>query len=429
MKLSNKSKFIIWLAVDAVLLIVIIALAVAVVRGKNDETPGGNSTTPTQGATVPDAGGEEASPDETTPSTTPTPVTNVVGWNEHENGKQYVDEDNNLLMSTKKTIDGNTYFFDEKGYVRTGWYTDARDGETYYLGTDGVMVKGGNVVIDGVEQAFDENGKWRGKAADVAPTATPTPTPIPTTAPTSAPTLDTDKYSMYSPVAESWWYERMKDHVPSTAYGYDIKYSYDKCETYYINKNVAAGDKVIYLTFDCGYENGYTGAILDTLKKHNAQATFFVTKSYIRDAADLVKRMKEEGHFVGNHTCTHPNLGEATTEKVIKEITDCADYMKEKTGYTMDPYLRPPEGAYSERSLHITMDLGYKTILWSLAYADWDPNDQPGKQFVIDHFTKYHHNGGIPLIHVVSESNMQALDEVLTMLENEGYRFGSLSEL
>ena len=437
MKLSKKNSFILWLAVDAVLLIAIIVLAVLLVKAKsgNNEASSELSPTPTMAVSNADEDekqGENESKEDPSPTPTvaPTPTTTVVGWNERETGRQYVDEDNNLLMSTKKTIDGQTYFFDEKGFVRTGWYNNEKDGETYYLGEDGAMVAGITTMVDGVEQVFDAEGKWLGTAEEVAakaPTATPTPTPP--QLPTETPVIEDDQYSQYSTKAEGWWFERKADHSQSTAWGYDTKYKFEQNNTFYVDKTVSDDDKVIYLTFDCGYENGYTDEILDTLKKHNAKAVFFVTQTYIRDATDLVLRMKEEGHLVGNHTVTHPNLANCSTEKVVKELTDCANYMKEKTGYSMDPFMRPPEGAYSEKSLQITQDLGYKTILWSIAYLDWDTANQPGKDYVVDHFTKYHHNGAIPLIHVVSESNMQALDDVLTMLENEGYRFASVTEL
>ena len=430
MKLSNKNRTILILAVDAVMLIAIIVLAVLLVKSKSGNTPANNELSPTPTITVADDKNGTGEGEHEVATTAPTPTTTVVGWNERETGRQYVDADNNLLMSTKKVIDGQTYFFDEKGFVRTGWYNNEKDGETYYLGNDGAMVAGMTTVVDGVEQVFDEEGKWLGTAAEVAakaPTATPTPTPP--QLPEETPVIEDDKYAQYSTKAEGWWFERKTDHSASGAYGYDTKYKFEQNGTYYINKNVSDDDKVIYLTFDCGYENGYTDEILDTLKKHNAHGVFFVTKSYIRDASELVIRMKEEGHLVGNHTVSHPNLAKCETAKVVQELTECADFMKEKTGYSMDPFMRPPEGAYSEKSLQITGDLGYKTILWSMAYLDWDTANQPGKDYVVNHFTKYHHNGAIPLIHVVSESNMQALDDVLTMLENEGYRFGSVTEL
>ena len=123
----------------------------------------------------------------------------------------------------------------------------------------------------------------------------------------------------------AWWFKRNTEHQRS---GAQDKIDIEKYDAYYLGKD----EKVIYLTFDCGYENGFTPQILDTLKKHNAKAIFFVTKTFIRDNIDLVKRMKEEGHFVGNHTCSHPSMPTESSEEVIKEITECATYMKEQTG-------------------------------------------------------------------------------------------------
>ncbi|MDO5127139.1 MAG: polysaccharide deacetylase family protein [Eubacteriales bacterium] len=226
----------------------------------------------------------------------------------------------------------------------------------------------------------------------------------------------------------SWWIKRDNHHGQS---GCDDTLVIGEYGAYYVDPTVADNttESVIYLTFDCGYENGYTDAILDCLKSHDATACFFVTKTYIRDNAELVKRMKEEGHLVGNHTITHPSMPEKSYEEIIQEVDGCANYMKEVTGYEMDPYLRPPRGEYSARTLMLTHDLGFKTVFWSMAYKDYDVNDQPGADYVISHFRKYHHNGAIVLMHNVSVSNKEALDTVLTDLENEGYRFASLNEL
>ena len=185
----------------------------------------------------------------------------------------------------------------------------------------------------------------------------------------------------------------------------------------------------MYLTFDCGYENGYTEQMLDVLKKHNAKGCFFVTMTYIRDNPDIVKRMKEEGHQVGNHTVHHPCMPEKSVEEQKSELKECSDFMRNETGYEMDMYFRPPSGEYSEQVLQLAKDMGYKTIFWSMAYLDYDVNNQPGADYVIDHFAKYYHPGAIPLIHNVSSSNAQALDTVLTNLEKEGYEFRSLNEM
>jgi peptidoglycan-N-acetylmuramic acid deacetylase len=232
-------------------------------------------------------------------------------------------------------------------------------------------------------------------------------------------------YDACSNTKYSWYIVRDKNHGISDC---DHSFSIEQYDGYYVNTE-AGEEKVMYLTFDCGYENGYTEEMLDILKKHNAKACFFVTQTYIRDNVEIVKRMKEEGHQVGNHTVTHPSMPDISVEKMKEELNTCADYMKEATGYDMDMYFRPPSGEYSERVLQLAKDMGYKTIFWSMAYLDYDVNNQPGKDFVIEHFEKYYHNGAIPLIHNVSQSNAEALDTVLTNLENLGYRFASLDEM
>jgi peptidoglycan-N-acetylmuramic acid deacetylase len=188
-------------------------------------------------------------------------------------------------------------------------------------------------------------------------------------------------------------------------------------------------EKVIYLTIDCGYDNGLTAGMLDVMKKYDVPACFFVTQTYIRDNVELVKRMKEEGHQVGNHTITHPVLTNKSYSEILQELSGCYDYMKEATGYDMDPYFRPPCGEYSERVLAIAKDLGYKTIFWSMAFYDYDVNKQPGADYVIEHFNKYAHNGAIILLHNVSTSNAEALETVIKNLQAQGYRFASLNEL
>lgn len=235
-----------------------------------------------------------------------------------------------------------------------------------------------------------------------------------------------DNYSKYSNKKYAWWIKRNKNNKPLDEVS-PIKL--EKYDAYGINKYVGEKDTVIYLTFDCGYENGYTNKLLDILKKHKAKAMFFVTKPFIKGNVKLVKRMKKEGHMVGNHTSSHPSLPDKTVAQIKEEINECSDFFKEQTGYDMDLFLRPPMGEYSERTLKISQDLGYSTIFWSIAYLDYNVNNQPGKEYVINHFKDNYHNGAIPLIHNVSKSNTEALDDVLTMLEGKKYRFGTLDEL
>lgn len=217
----------------------------------------------------------------------------------------------------------------------------------------------------------------------------------------------------------AWWFKRNDSFGQPEA---QQEVNIEQYDAWYVDPGQK--DKVIYLTFDCGYENGFTPPMLDALKKHNAKGVFFITKHFAKSAADIVKRMKEEGHYVGNHTASHPDLTAMDSRSVKMELKDCEEAVKEYTGYEMDLFFRPPKGEYSERVLKIAQDMGYKTLFWSLAYLDYDVNNQPGKDYVIDHYKKYIHPGAIPLIHNVSESNAEALDQVLTDLETAGYQFG-----
>lgn len=223
---------------------------------------------------------------------------------------------------------------------------------------------------------------------------------------------------------ERWWLKRNENHqTPEVSDYIDLS----KYDAYYVNPKCKK--KKIFLTFDCGYENGFTPKILDVLKKQKIMAAFFVTKPFIREGRELVRRMKKEGHIVGNHTVHHKSMPTLSDRDNKQEIIDCAEYCKEATGYEMDHFIRPPMGEYNEKTLKLTKSMGYKTIFWSMAYVDFDVNKQPGKQYVVEHFKKYTHNGAIPLMHNVSQSNAEALDEVITNLKKEGYQFESLKKL
>ena len=223
---------------------------------------------------------------------------------------------------------------------------------------------------------------------------------------------------------ERWWLKRNENHqTPEVSDYIDLS----KYDAYYVNPKCKK--KKIFLTFDCGYENGFTPKILDVLKKQKVVAAFFVTKPFIREGGELIRRMKKEGHIVGNHTVHHKSMPTLSDRDNKQEIIDCAEYCKEATGYEMDHFIRPPMGEYNEKTLKLTKSMGYKTIFWSMAYVDFDVNKQPGKQYVVEHFKKYTHNGAIPLMHNVSQSNAEALDEVITNLKKEGYQFESLKKL
>lgn len=221
----------------------------------------------------------------------------------------------------------------------------------------------------------------------------------------------------------SWWFKRNDNHEKS---GCQEDFDIQEYQAYY---TVPATNKVIYLTFDCGYENGYTPDILDTLKKEDVPAAFFVTQTFIRDNVDLVKRMKEEGHLVCNHTVHHPSMPSKCIEEQKQEILQCEQFMKEATGYDMDLFFRPPKGEYSKCTLQLAKDLGYTTVFWSMAYLDYDVNNQPSAEHVVTHFEKYYHPGAIPLMHNVSVANRDALQQVIKNLKREGYSFGTLDAL
>ena len=186
---------------------------------------------------------------------------------------------------------------------------------------------------------------------------------------------------------------------------------------------------VIYLTFDAGYENGSTEKILDILKAHQVPAAFFLVGNYLEQNADLVRRMVEEGHIVGNHTLNHPDMSKLTEEAFTKELTGLEELFREITGKELPKYYRPPQGIYSRENLEMARKLGYRTVFWSLAYADWDNKAQPTKEQAFSKLLPRIHNGAVVLLHSTSQTNGEILDELLTRWKEMGYRFGTLEEL
>ena len=189
-------------------------------------------------------------------------------------------------------------------------------------------------------------------------------------------------------------------------------------------------DKVLYLTFDAGYENGCTAQILDVLKAHNAKAAFFVVGNYLETAPELVQRMADEGHLVGNHTWHHYDMSRIADEATFTdELTRVAEKYRELTGQAMKKYYRPPQGVYSEDNLRMAQALGYRTVFWSLAYVDWLQDDQPTAEEAFSKLLPRTHPGAIVLLHSTSATNAAILDDLLTRWEEAGYRFGSLEEI
>ncbi len=229
-------------------------------------------------------------------------------------------------------------------------------------------------------------------------------------------------------LAENWSIIRNKNHLqPESDKGLDYVEQYG---AYYVDKNAKEDDKVIYLTFDAGYENGNIEKILDTMKKHQAKGSFFILENLIIRNTDLVKRMAEEGHIVCNHTAKHKDMTKVDNINDFEaELKSLEQIYKEYTGYDMAKYYRPPEGKFNKSNLQFANELGYKTVFWSFAYADWDNNKQPSEEYAVKKIMDNTHNGMVVLLHPTSKTNADILDRVMTMWEENGYRFGSVDEL
>ena len=188
--------------------------------------------------------------------------------------------------------------------------------------------------------------------------------------------------------------------------------------------------KVLYLTFDAGYENGCTAKILDVLKKHQVPAAFFLVGNYLERNPDLVRRMVEEGHIVGNHTMHHYDMSKISDKETFtKELQNLEALYRQVTGQELQKFYRPPQGIYSETNLEMAKALGYKTVFWSLAYVDWNNDSQPTREQAMSKLLPRIHNGAVILLHSTSKTNAEILDELLTQWEKTGYSFQSITEL
>lgn len=231
--------------------------------------------------------------------------------------------------------------------------------------------------------------------------------------------------SPYSNASHDWYFKKNKEHRPSTT-----EPEYEKLLNRY--GGVFQGDtnkKVIYLTFDNGYEQGYTEEILDVLNKKDVPATFFVTGHYLKSEPDLVKRMVKEGHIVGNHSWSHPDLTEVSNERLKRELKKVEKLYTEITGKHDMRYLRPPRGVFSERTLALTQKLGYTNVFWSLAFLDWETDKQKGWKYSYRNVMEQIHPGAILLLHTVSKDNAKALPKIIESLREKGYKFKSLDYL
>ena len=196
------------------------------------------------------------------------------------------------------------------------------------------------------------------------------------------------------------------------------------------NEGICLGNKdkkYLYLTFDEGYEAGYTPQILQTLKENEVKGAFFITAHFVNTQSELVKQMIDEGHIVGNHTVNHKSMPDLTEEQIRTEIMDLHHTIYEKFGYEMK-YIRPPKGEFSERTLKYTNTLGYKTVMWSFAYEDWNENKQPDEADSKEKIIKNLHNGEIILLHGNSKTNTNILDSIIKEAKDMGYEFRSLDE-
>ena len=196
------------------------------------------------------------------------------------------------------------------------------------------------------------------------------------------------------------------------------------------NEDIAMGNnenKYVYLTFDNGYEAGYTSKILDTLKENDVKAAFFITGHYLNSQPDLVERMINEGHIVGNHTVNHYSMPDLSDEEIKKEVQTLHTAVYEKFNYEMK-YLRPPRGEFSQRTLNFTKSLGYTTVMWSFAYDDWDENKQGREEYAKEKILSNIHNGCVMLLHANSKDNANILDEIIKEIKNMGYEFKTLDE-
>ena len=230
-------------------------------------------------------------------------------------------------------------------------------------------------------------------------------------------------YSSLDNKGIAWGLKKNKDAKPDVPKS--ITNTLDAFGAVYIGTQ----EKTLYLTFDEGYENGYSSQILDVLKQTQTPAAFFITGDYLKNESELVKRMVDEGHIVGNHTKNHPSMPSVSSAKELaKEIVTLDDDFFALTGKHMQ-YIRPPKGEFSERTLAISKDLGYKTVLWSFAYADWERGKVNGAQYAYDRVMPYLHDGAILLLHAVAKDNADALYQIITDARAKGYTFKSLDEL
>ncbi|RUL51586.1 polysaccharide deacetylase family protein [Lysinibacillus antri] len=222
-----------------------------------------------------------------------------------------------------------------------------------------------------------------------------------------------------------WGFTKSKDGKPADAGAQFETILKENGAFYRGNPN----KKVIYLSFDNGFENGYTESILDTLKKEEVPATFFLTGHYLTSATDLVKRMIKEGHIIGNHSYGHPDMSKLSDDELVKEWKKFDDKLKELTGIKRTYYVRPPKGIFSERDLRVGNEHGYTHVFWDTAFVDWHADSTVGWEYAYDELMDQLHPGAVILLHTVAKHNADALPKFIEDAKKEGYTFGSLDDL
>lgn len=233
---------------------------------------------------------------------------------------------------------------------------------------------------------------------------------------------DTSLLSTLDNTKQGWGMGHNRDEQNRPTASLYFQEKYGKYNAYYIKDT----QKTIYLTFDEGYENGYTSKILDTLKEKETPAVFFVTYDYCKRNPELVQRMIAEGHVVGNHSWSHPSMPSVSTEEAKDEIMKLHDYVKTTFGYEMTLF-RPPMGEFSERTLSLTQQLGYKSVFWSFAYVDWNPDNQMGYAPAYEKVSGAYHEGAIYLLHACSKDNADILGAVIDDMKSKGYALKALN--
>jgi len=191
----------------------------------------------------------------------------------------------------------------------------------------------------------------------------------------------------------------------------------------------SSDEKNLFLTFDAGYENGHTAKILDALKENNVPATFFLVGTYLRDNPEIIKRMVDEGHIIGNHTMKHANMSKKSAKDFASDLTKFEELYESIIGSKMPKYYRPPEGVFTEGNLAAAKEMGYKTVFWSVTYADWDNKKQPSREHAFEKLMPRLHPGGIILLHSTSSTNADIMHDFIAKCREMGYEFKSLDEL